>query len=93
MYIHLGQDTVVRASTVISIFDTDNATLSRHTRDYLHRQETRGQVVSITYELPKSFVVCVENGHETVYLSQLSAATLRKRITQQANNGRERSSL
>ena len=93
MYIHLGQDTVVRSATVIGIFDTDNATLSRHTRDYLHLQETRGQVVSITYELPKSFVVCVENGRETVYLSQLSAATLRKRIQLQSDNGRERSAL
>lgn len=80
MYIHLGADTVVRSDTVVGIFDTDNTTLSRHTRDYLAHAEHEGRVVSITYELPKSFVVCVENGRETVYLSQLSAATLRKRI-------------
>ena len=80
MYLHLGQETVVRAKTVIGIFDTDNATLSRHTRDYLHQKETEGKVVSITDDLFKSFVVCVnEQGQETVYLSQLSAATLRKR--------------
>lgn len=83
MYIHLGADTVVKSREVIGIFDTDNTTLSRHTRDFLSRAEKQGQVVSITYELPKSFVICVDqDGSETVYLSQLSAATLRKRIKQ-----------
>ena len=83
MYIHLGAETVVRSRHVIGIFDTDNTTLSKHTRDYLAHAEKEGRVVSITYELPKSFVVCKDdNGKETVYLSQLSAATLRKRIYQ-----------
>lgn len=81
MYLHLGADTVVRGNTVVGIFDTDNTTLSRNTREYLARAEKEGRVVSITYELPKSFVVCVgEDGKETVYLSQLSAATLKKRV-------------
>lgn len=81
MYIHLGADTVVKSREVVGIFDTDNTTLSRHTRDFLSLAERQGRVVSITYELPKSFVVCVDSdGNETVYLSQLSAATLRKRI-------------
>ncbi len=80
MYLHLGAETVVRQSTVIGIFDTDNATVSRHTREFLNRAEKEGRLVSITYELPKSFVVCREGEKETVYLSQLSATTLRKRI-------------
>ncbi|MBQ3068327.1 MAG: DUF370 domain-containing protein [Clostridia bacterium] len=83
MYIHLGAQTVVKSREVIGIFDTDNTTLSRHTREYLAAAEKQGRVVSITYELPKSFVVCVDaQGKETIYLSQLSAATLRKRILQ-----------
>ncbi len=80
MYLHLGAETVVRESTIIGIFDTDNATVSRHTRDYLNRAEKEGRLVSITYELPKSFVVCREGEREIVYLSQLSVATLRKRM-------------
>ena len=85
MYLHLGQETVVRTDTVVGIFDTDNATLSRHTREFLAAAEKAGQVVSITYELPKAFVVCAENGKQTVYLSQLSSATLRKRLTEGAH--------
>lgn len=80
MYLHLGADTVVRSSTVVGIFDTDNTTLSKITRDYLSRAEQEGRVVTITYELPKSFVVCREENGERIYLSQLSAATLKKRL-------------
>ena len=84
MYLHLGADTVVRSSTVVGIFDTDNTTLSKITRDYLSRAEQEGRVVTITYELPKSFVVCREDdGEERIYLSQLSAATLKKRVWNQ----------
>ena len=80
MYLHLGQETVVRASTVIGIFDSDNTTLSRATRDFLNERERQGRLVSITDDIFKSYVVCVdENGEETVYLSQVAPATLRKR--------------
>lgn len=83
MYLHLGQETVVQASTVIGIFDSDNTTLSRATRDYLKERERQGQVISITDDIFKSYVVCVdENGKETVYLSQVATATLRKRWKQ-----------
>lgn len=80
MYLHLGQETVVRADTVIGIFDSDNTTLSRATREFLNTREKQGRVVSITDDIFKSYVVCVdERGEETVYLSQVAAATLRKR--------------
>ncbi len=83
MYLHLGQETVVRASTVIGIFDSDNTTLSRATRDFLNEREKQGRLISITDDIFKSYVVCVdENGEETVYLSQVATATLRKRWKQ-----------
>ncbi len=83
MYLHLGQETVVRASTVIGIFDSDNTTLSRATRDFLSEREKQGRLVSITDDIFKSYVVCVDkNGEETVYLSQVATATLRKRWKQ-----------
>ena len=83
MYLHLGQETVVRADTVIGIFDSDNTTLSRATRDFLNERERQGRVISITEDIFKSYVVCVdEHGEETVYLSQVATATLRKRWAQ-----------
>ncbi len=90
MYLHLGEQTVVRASTVVGIFDTDNTTLSKVTRDYLSRAEQEGRVITITLDLPKSFVVCKDdNGDERIYLCQLSAATLKKRLLARESNRRE----
>ncbi len=80
MYLHLGQDTVVKTDTVIGIFDLDNATVSKKTRDFLTRAEKDGKVVNVTYELPKSFIVCNDKGKTKVYISQISSVTLLKRF-------------
>jgi len=83
MYLHLGQDTVVREDDIIGIFDLDNTTVSAKTRKMLAAAEKAGQVVNVTYELPKTFVVTTPRGKKakehTVYLCQLSAGTLKKR--------------
>lgn len=79
MYLHLGQDTIVMTSRVVGVFDLDNTTVSRHTREYLAKAQREGRVVDVTHELPKSFIVCEDGGRETVYLSQMAAATLNKR--------------
>lgn len=80
MYLHLGQDTVVRLDEVVGIFDMDNATISKHTRRFLADAEKNGRVVNVSAELPKSFVVCRGGDKkEWVYISQISSATLRKR--------------
>lgn len=80
MYLHLGQDTVVPEESIIGIFDTDNSTQSRVTREYLRRAEKAGRVVDISGQLPKSFVVCRNpDGGVTVYLCQLGSQTLLKR--------------
>ena len=82
MYLHLGQDVVVRTEEINGIFDMDNATVSRASKRYLAMAEKAGRVVNITGELPKTFVVCGDReGKITVYISQISSATLRKRTT------------
>ena len=58
MYLHLGNETVVKTDDVIGIFDLDNATLSRHTRNFLAVSEKNRDVINVSYELPKSFIVC-----------------------------------
>ncbi len=80
MYIHLGQDTVVRADEIVGIFDLDTSTLAKSTREYLAAGERGGDVINVTDELPKSFVVCMDRaGRRSIYITQLSSATLWKR--------------
>ncbi len=79
MYLHLGNDVVVREKDIIGIFDMENTTVSKLTRQFLADAQKGGRVVNVTPELPKSFIVCENEGDETVYISQISAATLRGR--------------
>lgn len=79
MFLHLGQDTVVSFDEIIGIFDMDNTTVSKNTRKFLNLAEKRGEVVNVSYELPKSFIVCNEKKKNKVYISQISSSTLQKR--------------
>ena len=58
MYLHLGQSVVVPFRDIIGIFEMDNTTSSRLTRDFLARAERDGRVVDISGDLPKSFALC-----------------------------------
>lgn len=80
MYLHLGQETVVRLDEIIGIFDIETATISKHSRQFLADAEKGGRVFNVSMELPKSFVVCMDrDGTEIVYISQISSSTLLKR--------------
>ena len=76
MYLHLGQESIVRTRDILGIFDLDTASLSRHTRDYLAAAEKAGRVVTVTGELPKSFILTDWPGETTVYTSPVSSVTL-----------------
>lgn len=75
MYLHLGQDTVIESESIIAMFDIDACTVSKKTRDFLTIAEKSGQVVNVSYELPKSFVVCRKK-EKPLYIS---ASSQRKR--------------
>lgn len=80
MYLYLGASAVVRQRDIIGIFDMDNTTSSLRTREFLAGAERRGELESVTGDLPRSFVLCREKDRSTVYLSQFSQATLRGRL-------------
>lgn len=80
MYLHLGQSAVVHQKDILGIFDLDNTSYSFRTRKFLEQAEKEGKLITVTDDLPKSFVLCQKkNGETVVYLSQLSSATLRGR--------------
>ena len=79
MYLSIGNDMAVRDRSIIGIFDLDNTSTSKRTREFLERAEREGEVVPCD-DLPKSFVVTVEYGMTKVYESTLSSATLEKRM-------------
>lgn len=81
MYIHLGQETVIKSRDIIGIFDLENTTVSKNTRTFLTKAEKKGEVINVSYELPKSFTIVSDRKTKKnkVYISQISSSTLYKR--------------
>ena len=79
MYLSIGNDMAVRESSIIGIFDLDNTTTSKRTREFLEKNEKEGQVIPCD-ELPKSFVLTAEYGLNRIFLTSLGSATLEKRL-------------
>ena len=80
MYLHIGTDVIIKSDEIIGIFDLDTASVSKRTRDYLKEAEDNKRVFTVTNDLPKSFIVMQDKNPE-VYLTQVSTATLKKRVT------------
>ena len=79
MYIHLGNETVVKDNEIIGIFDMETTTVSKNTRLFLEKAEKQKKVINVSYELPKSFIVTNVKKISRVYISQISSQTLQKR--------------
>ena len=79
MYLSIGNDMAVRDKSIIGIFDLDNTSTSRRTREFLDAAEKEGEVVPCD-DLPKSFVLTSEYGFNRVHLTALNSATLEKRL-------------
>lgn len=87
MFLHLGNDYIVNTKEVIGIFDIENTSVSKITKEFLNEASKNRRVVNCTYEMPKSFIVCLDNDFtETVYISQMSCATLLKRFKKKYAN-------
>ena len=87
MFLHLGENTVITVDSIIGIFDLDNTTVSKITRDYLNIMQKNKKIIDVSYDLPKSFVLCKdkEKNENIIYISPISTQTLLKRI--QTNKG------
>ncbi|MGN0457567.1 MAG: extracellular matrix regulator RemB [Eubacterium sp.] len=75
MYLHLGEDTIIRDKDIIGIFDIDTSTVNKATRDYLAKAEKEKRVKYVNYDLPKSFIVT----DKKVFVSPINTSTLNKR--------------
>lgn len=76
MYLHIGSGQVVRHVDLIGIFDLDNLTYEKNSRDYLNQAEKKGTVTNISEDLPRSVVITDKEN----YLSGVNSRTLGKRI-------------
>ncbi len=64
---------------IVGVFDIENTTTGKNTSKLLERATKEKRIINVSYDMPKSFIVCIENGKELIYITNISAATLRKR--------------
>ncbi|MCC8196504.1 MAG: DUF370 domain-containing protein [Ruminococcus sp.] len=81
MYLHLGNNVSVYEKNIIAIMDIENASTSKITKEYLSAVGRSKQVIYCSYDMPKSFIVTLDDDlTERVYISSLASRTLIKRI-------------
>ena len=80
MFLHVGNNKTIKKSSVIGIFDMDNATVSATTRRYLTRMQKEGRVEIAVEEIPKSFVLYTDDDGYRVCISQISSSVLLSRL-------------
>lgn len=78
MYLYIGQDKAISSKDIVGVFDLDNATVSKITRDFLNKAEKeRKTEVVLGDDLPKSFIITKK---DEVIISQISPVTVKKRL-------------
>lgn len=76
MYLHLGNDVAINTKDIVAILDLETSSLGKDTKALLAAMEKNHRVVNITEEMPKSAILAEVGARETLYISQLSTATL-----------------
>lgn len=73
MYLHVGEDVLVRTRDIIAILDIDSVSSSPFMEEFIARQDQ--QIVQLTKGTVKSIVVTGNH----IYYSPLASGTLKKR--------------
>ena len=83
MYLHIGSGVVLRHDEIIGIFDLDNMSYEKRSRDYLQQAEKSGALTVLGDDIPRSVVITENNN----YLSAVSSRTLARRAAEGKTGG------
>lgn len=76
MFLHIGQEVSILIKDIVAIIDLKTKHNSQCTKEFLNVAAEEDFIVSLTNE-PNSFIVTTER----IYLSPISAMTLKKRAS------------
>jgi hypothetical protein len=72
--IHLGEGVFINTDDIIGLFDIEKVSANTDTREFL--RHLGKNAVTITYDMPKSFLVT----REKTYISKLAPAVIKGKI-------------
>jgi len=80
MYIHIGGEYMIKKESIVGIFDLENTTISKATKEYLKDKEKKHIIINVNEEMPKTFIILEEKGDKKVYITSFSSKTIKKRF-------------
>jgi hypothetical protein len=89
MFLHLGKNESVLKEEIIGIFDIDLTTVSGPTKGFLAELQDKKRIVNLCDDLPKSFVLVENKLCESVYITQNSVSSLKKRVEKESAHNYE----
>ena len=79
MYITLGSSVSVKKRDVIGIFDLDTAPADSPVMEFLKENEKKKNVTVVGDGIPKAFVVTNDGKETRVYITTISASSIKGR--------------
>lgn len=79
MYIHIGGEKVIKKKDIIGVFDLDTTSVSAATKEYFKKAQREKKILSVSDELPKTYIIAGGRGREKMYISPISTQTLIRR--------------
>lgn len=86
-YLQLEKGESILKSEIIGIFDIETASVSISTKEFFRRKEEETGVISLSNDLPKSFLLCEGEFTDRIYISGLSCESIRKRLESEKGIG------
>lgn len=81
LYLYLNENKVIKSQNIIGIFDLDNTTVSKKTRDFLQKSQKKDKISTVDDELPKSFLLCKSSvKSDEIVINKFSPKTLLNRL-------------
>jgi len=81
MIIHIGNEVSIKSCDIVGIFDIENTSTSSITKHFLSHASNTFKVVNVSYDMPKSFVICQNSkGDKVLYITNVSVNTLKNRF-------------
>ncbi len=89
MFLHIGEGKVISKKNIIGIFDLENTSVSKKTREFLRINEKKGNTEYVGYEIPKTYILENRKNGEKVVFTNISTQTLQKRAERNDSFGTE----
>lgn len=86
-YIQLEKGESIAKRRIVGIFDIETASVSESTRALMRRKEAEKGVVSLSSDLPKSFLLSDDLYGDRIYLSGLSTESISRRWENAVSDG------